>query len=105
MDPGIRTVDSKSRELLKTKKDIQLKMIFSSSDVKEIPDDLIPFSRISDRLNSRYYVFDNETSFMISLEKDHETYGIVEPCSNCVLQSGEHFEMIWDRSRPACLKG
>ncbi len=105
MDPGIRTVDSKSRELLKAKKDIQLKMIFSSSDVKEIPDDLIPFSRISDRLNSRYYVFDNETSFMISLEKDHEIYGIVEPCSNCVLQSGEHFEMIWDRSRPACLKG
>ena len=105
MDPGIRTVDSKLHEIIKTKTGVQLKMLFSSSDLKEIPEDLIPFSRISDRLNSRYYIFDSQTSFMISLEKDHEIYGIVEPCSNCVLQSGEHFEMIWDRSRPACLKG
>jgi sugar-specific transcriptional regulator TrmB len=104
MDPGIRTVDSKLHEIIKSKTDVQLKMIFSSSDLKEIPEDLIPFSRISDRLNSRYYVFDNETSFMISTEKDHEIYGIVEPCSNCVLQSREHFEMMWDRSRPAAQK-
>ncbi|MCL4342107.1 MAG: hypothetical protein M1431_08455 [Candidatus Thermoplasmatota archaeon] len=102
MDPGIRTVDSKLHEIIKSRTDVQLKMIFSSSEAKEIPDDLIPFSRIYDRLNSRYYVFDDETSFMISMEKDHEIYGIVEPCSNCVLQSGEHFEMIWDKSRPAC---
>lgn len=104
MDPGIRTLDGKLQENIKTKTGVQLKMIFSSSEAKEIPDDLIPFSRIYDRLNSRYYLFDNETSFMISMEKDHEIYGIVEPCSNCVLQSREHFEMMWDRSRPACSK-
>ena len=104
MDPGIKTVDSKLQKIIKTKKSVQLKMIFSSSDFKEIPEALIPFSRISDRLNSRYYVFDNQTSFMISLEKDHEIYGIVEPCNNCVIQSEEHFEMVWDRSRPACNK-
>ncbi|HLH86434.1 MAG TPA: helix-turn-helix domain-containing protein [Thermoplasmataceae archaeon] len=105
MDPGIRTVDSKLHEIIKSRKGVLLKMIFSTGDLKKIPEDLIQFSRIYDRLNSRYYVFDNETSFMISMEKDHEIYGIVEPCSNCVLQSREHFEMIWDRSRPACTKG
>ncbi len=105
MDPGIRTIDNKLCELLKAKKDVQLKIIVSACDIKKMPRDLLPFSRIYDRLNSRYYIFDGGTSFMISIEKDHDIYGIVEPCSNCVLQSREHFEMIWDRSKPACPKG
>ncbi len=101
MDPGIRTIDSTLHELLKSKRDIELKMIFLTADSKKIPEDLLPFSRIYDTLNSRYYIFDGETSFMISLEESHDVYGIVEPCSNCVLQSREHFDMIWDRSEAA----
>ena len=100
MDPGLRTIDSKLHELIKSKRDIEVKMVFSLADTKKIPEDLLPFSRIYDKLNSRYYIFDGETSFMISLDEGHDIYGIVEPCSNCVLQSRDHFDMIWERSEP-----
>ncbi len=100
MDPGLRTIDSKLHELLKSKSDIEVKMVFSLADKKKIPEDLLSFSRIYDNLRSRYYIFDGETSFMISLEEGHDIYGIVEPCSNCVLQSRDHFDMIWERSEP-----
>ncbi len=101
VDPKLEIMDQDTMALLASREsNIEKKLIIASSNDDNISAGNNIDIRMHSEVGTRYLIFDRSVSFMVSMEKGHEVYGIVEPCSNCVLQSSEHFQMLWENSKP-----
>lgn len=101
VDPKLEIIDGDTMDMIASRgDDIEKRLILLNSDDVNIPVQNNIDMRIHSKVGTRYFIFDRSVSFMVSMEEGHEVYGIVEPCSNCVLQSNEHFQMLWENSRP-----
>ncbi len=101
VDPKLEIIDGDTMDLIASRgNNVEKRMILANSyDVNARLHNNIDM-RIHSKVGTRYLIFDRSISFMVSMDEGHEVYGIVEPCSNCVLQSNEHFQMLWENSRP-----